>query len=126
MRWEPYNKDPSFLCGVPGVGDERKGYHVLAVHESPCSEVPGEPDHEHERLIERIAAGLNLLSDLQHEVGNPVFAIETNLDPLRKRIKDSQEISGRSNKLSEALEIVDEIQASLEKIKAAIAARLPS
>jgi len=25
--------------------------------------------------------------DIEHTIGNPLFAIETNLEPLRKRIK---------------------------------------
>ena len=125
MKWEPYNKDPTLLCGVP----ERGGYRIVAIHDldghtrAACRVWAGVDNLEHERFVEQIAAGLNLLDKLQHEVGNPVFSIETNLDPLRKRIAESQAISGRSCKLVEALTIIDEIQASLEKIKAAIAAR---
>lgn len=71
------------------------------------------------RHAERLAAGLNLLDNLQHEIGNPVFAIETNLGSLRKRV----EHIGKPRWRDEAAEILDEIQASLEKIKAAITAR---
>lgn len=49
---------------------------------------------------------------LDHFLGNPLFAIETNLNPLRKRIKD-----GRYN---EALEIIDSIQRSVNKAKEAL------
>lgn len=49
--------------------------------------------------------------DIEDRIGNPAFAIETNLDPLVKRISD-----GRTE---EALKIVEEIRASLEKIKVA-------
>lgn len=116
MKWEPYNKDPDFLCGVPEAADGDVGYRVLAVHNAPCTEVHG--GYEHELMIERVAAGLNLLDRLQHTVGNPVFAIETNLGLLRKRIEAGS--FGVDGQLDEALEIVDEIRKSLEKIKAAI------
>ena len=46
---------------------------------------------------------------LENAIGNPVFAIETLLDPIRKRIKD--------NRLDEALLLINHIQLSLEKIK---------
>jgi hypothetical protein len=48
-------------------------------------------------------------SDIEHTVGNSLFAIETNLNPLRKRIQDGR--------ISEALEIVNDLQASVEKAK---------
>ncbi len=128
MRWEPYNKDASMLCGVPEAGDSEKGYRIVAVHDldkfSAECRVHMVDDLEHEAFVARIAAGLNLLDKMQHEIGNPVFAIETNLDPLRKRIKDAA--SGTPNPLgraSDALEIVEEIQALLERIKAALAAK---
>jgi len=121
VRWEPYNKDPSFLCGVPESAAEGKGYRVLAVHDTP-SACANSVDPDHERLIERMASGLNLLDKLQHEIRNPVFAIETNLESMLKRIRD--EIAGmpsvKADGLKEALVIADEIQSSLERIKAAI------
>lgn len=55
----------------------------------------------------------NLLpNDLKHTIGNPLFAIETNLNPLRKRIKDGR--------VEEALQIVAEIEVSLNKAKEAL------
>jgi hypothetical protein len=42
-------------------------------------------------------------------VGNPVFAIETNLEPLRKRI-----VNGN---VEEALQILKEIEQSVNRIK---------
>jgi len=50
--------------------------------------------------------------DIEHTIGNPLFAIETNLEPLRKRIK--------AGRMEEALEIVDDIQQSVEKAKLAL------
>jgi hypothetical protein len=46
---------------------------------------------------------------VRHELGNPAFAIETNLEPLKRRIME-----GRTE---EAIAIVDSIQASVERIK---------
>lgn len=45
-----------------------------------------------------------------HKIGNPIFAIETDLDPLKKRI--------RENRTDEAMEVVSNIGASVEKAKA--------
>lgn len=50
-----------------------------------------------------------LQNDPKHMIGNPLFAIETNLAPLRKRIVEKRE--------AEALQILDEIQLSINKIK---------
>lgn len=52
---------------------------------------------------------LPLQNDIKHMIGNPVFAIETNLNPLRKRI-----LNGKTD---EAIEIVNEIEVALNKIK---------
>jgi len=52
------------------------------------------------------------IENLDHFLGNPIFAIETNLDPLRKRI--------REGRIEEALAVVDSIQASVEQAKTAI------
>jgi hypothetical protein len=49
---------------------------------------------------------------LDHNLGNPIFAIETSLDPLRKRI-----LEGRTQ---EALEVVEIIAASVENAKQAL------
>lgn len=43
--------------------------------------------------------------DIKHFIGNPLFAIETNIHSLRRRIP------------VESHEILDEIQVSIEKIK---------
>lgn len=54
-----------------------------------------------------------LETDIEHTVGNSLFALETNLEPLRKRI--------RENRIAEALEIVDALQISIEKAKRGLA-----
>lgn len=45
-----------------------------------------------------------------HKIGNPVFAIETDLDPLHKRINEDRK--------SEAEEVIANIRSSVEKAKA--------
>lgn len=59
------------------------------------------------------------MKDIKHLIGNPVFAIETNLECLRSRIgqMDSEDLRGPSQVASEAYEICDAIQQSLETIK---------
>ena len=68
-------------------------------------------------LMDRLQEALDRIEALEkkaieHEIGNPVFAIETNLSPLRKRIAE--------NRVDEALQIVDEIEVSLERIKTVV------
>ena len=58
---------------------------------------------------ERDAVWKDISFTAAHRIGNPIFAIETNLDPLLKRIKE-----GNS---SEAVEVVDDIRASVGKAK---------
>ena len=50
-----------------------------------------------------------LAADIEHTVGNALFALETNLQPLRKRIME--------NRTQEALEILQEMEASITKAK---------
>jgi signal transduction histidine kinase len=45
-----------------------------------------------------------------HKIGNPIFAIETDLDPLAKRI--------REQRITEAVEVVGNLRSSVEKAKA--------
>jgi hypothetical protein len=52
------------------------------------------------------------LETVKERIGNPLFAIETNLEPLAKRIRE-----GRTD---EALEILDEIRLSVTKVKEAL------
>ncbi len=50
-------------------------------------------------------------AEVQHVVGNSLFAIETNLSSLRRRCKD----------VPDAPDLMDSIQRSIEKIKKFIA-----
>ncbi len=54
----------------------------------------------------------SLTTDINHMVGNALFAIETNLLPLQARIQRNDHLG--------SLEILCEIQASLEKAKEAL------
>lgn len=54
----------------------------------------------------------SLATDINHTVGNSLFAIETNLGPLQNRIQRNDHLG--------CLEILCEIQASLEKAKEAL------
>jgi signal transduction histidine kinase len=47
-----------------------------------------------------------------HKIGNPIFAIETNLDPLEKRVSE--------NRTTEALTVVSDIRRSVDKAKGII------
>lgn len=58
---------------------------------------------------ERDAVWKDISFAAAHKIGNPLFAIETNLDPLLLRIRNSR--------LDEAIEVVSEIGASVEKAK---------
>ena len=52
---------------------------------------------------------MKLKNDIAHIVGNALFAIETNLQPLQSRIQRNDHIG--------CLEILCEIQTSIEKAK---------
>lgn len=47
--------------------------------------------------------------DIKDKIGNPLFVIETYLDPLTKDIKE--------NKVDSSLQIIERIRVSIEKIK---------
>jgi signal transduction histidine kinase len=67
-------------------------------------------DEKNRRVrAERDAVWKDISFTAAHRVGNPIFAIETNLDPLERRIREDRH--------SEALEVVDEIRSSVEKAK---------
>jgi signal transduction histidine kinase len=71
-------------------------------------------DEKNKRVrAERDAVWKDISFSAAHKMGNPVFAIETNLDPLQRRIED-----GRP---SEAVEIIQSIRRSVEKSKAIVA-----
>jgi len=51
----------------------------------------------------------SLVDDIEHTIGNALFAIETNLQPLQLRIQQNRHV--------ECTEILCEIQMSIEKAK---------
>jgi signal transduction histidine kinase len=59
---------------------------------------------------ERDAIWKEISFSAAHKIGNPIFAIETDLDPLVKRI--------REHRAPEAVEVVGNIRSSVEKAKA--------
>lgn len=61
---------------------------------------------------ERDAVWKDISFSAAHKIGNPIFAIETDLEPLNKRI--------REQRTNEAAEVVENIRSSLEKAKAFI------
>jgi signal transduction histidine kinase len=61
---------------------------------------------------ERDAVWKDISFSAAHKIGNPIFAIETNLDPLETRVKDVRTV--------EALDVVKGIRDSVEKAKAII------
>ncbi|MEO5369422.1 MAG: HAMP domain-containing histidine kinase [Magnetococcus sp. DMHC-1] len=61
---------------------------------------------------ERDAVWKDIAFSAAHKIGNPIFAIETNLNPLQKRISEAR--------TEEAIEIINNIQISVEKSKAFI------
>jgi len=74
--------------------------------------VNAELEEEKNRRIraERDAVWKDISFSAAHKIGNPIFAIETNLDPLSKRV--------RENRPHEAMEVIEGIRASVEKAKA--------
>ena len=68
-------------------------------------------EDEKDRRIraERDAAWKDISFAAAHKLGNPVFALETNLGPLRKRITEVR--------TAEAVQIIDEMAASIDKAK---------
>lgn len=71
-------------------------------------------DEKNKRVrAERDAVWKDISFTAAHKMGNPIFAIETNLDPLNRRIED-----GRA---SEAIDAVGRIRKSVEKAKAIVA-----
>jgi signal transduction histidine kinase len=67
-------------------------------------------DEKNRRVsAERDAVWKDIAFSAAHKMGNPIFAIETNLDPLRKRIEEDRS--------SEAVVVVRSIRASVDKAK---------
>lgn len=59
---------------------------------------------------ERDAIWKDISFSAAHKIGNPIFAIETDLEPLRKRIKEQ--------KTDDAMDVINNIHSALEKAKA--------
>ncbi len=67
-------------------------------------------DEKNRRVrAERDAIWRDISFSAAHKIGNPIFAIETNLDPLQKRVVESR--------FAEAVEVIGSIRASVEKAK---------
>lgn len=70
-----------------------------------------ELEEERNRRVsaERDAVWKDISFAAAHKIGNPIFAIETDLDPLLKRIKESRS--------DDAMEVVSNIRSAVEKAK---------
>lgn len=67
-------------------------------------------DEKNKRIrAERDSVWKEISFSAAHNIGNPIFAIETDLDPLVKRISEQRK--------AEAMEVVDNICASVKKAK---------
>jgi signal transduction histidine kinase len=67
-------------------------------------------DEKNRRVrAERDSVWKDISFSAAHKIGNPIFAIETNLDPLQKRVAE--------NRIGEAVEVIGSIRASVEKAK---------
>lgn len=64
------------------------------------------------RAEERDSVWKDLSFEAAHKMGNPIFAIETNLDPLQLRIEDGR--------VTEAIAVIQSIRRSVEKAKAIV------
>jgi signal transduction histidine kinase len=71
-------------------------------------------DEKNRRVrAERDAVWKDISSAAAHKLGNPIFAIETNLDPLQRRIEDGR--------VAEAVKVIESIRTSVEKAKGIVA-----
>ena len=67
-------------------------------------------DERNKRIrAERDSVWKDISFSAAHKIGNPIFAIETDLDPLLKRINEQRK--------DEAVEVVSNIRSSVEKAK---------
>ncbi|MGO9097338.1 MAG: sensor histidine kinase [Bryobacteraceae bacterium] len=67
-------------------------------------------DEKNRRVrAERDAIWKDISFSAAHKIGNPIFAIETNLDPLQKRVIEQRTV--------EAVEVIGSIRASIENAK---------
>jgi len=61
---------------------------------------------------ERDAAWKDISFSAAHKIGNPIFAIETDLDPLLRRVREWR--------MDEATEVIENMRSSVEKAKAIV------
>jgi signal transduction histidine kinase len=94
-----YRKTPEELYQENVDLTKRLTATIAALNEEKGSRVRAETD----------AIWKDIAFSAAHKIGNPIFAIETNLDPLEKRIVDA--------KRDEALGVVKRIRRSVEKSK---------
>lgn len=96
----------------------RKSYEELYNENSTLSQrlvrIVSELEAEKNRRVraERDAVWKDISFTAAHRIGNPIFAIETDLDPLSKRIKEDRK--------NEAEVVLSNIRSSVEKAKAFI------
>jgi signal transduction histidine kinase len=70
-------------------------------------------DEKNKRIrAERDSIWKDISFSAAHKIGNPIFAIETDLDPLLKRINEQRK--------NEAVEVVSNIRSSVEKAKSVV------
>ena len=68
-------------------------------------------DEKNKRVrAERDAVWKDISFSAAHKIGNPIFAIETDLDPLQKRVNE--------NRANEASQVIGNIRSSVDKAKA--------
>lgn len=68
-------------------------------------------DERNRRIrAERDSVWKDISFSAAHKIGNPIFAIETDLDPLMKRVTE--------RRFSEAIEVISNIRSAVEKAKA--------
>jgi len=94
----------------------RKSYEDLYLENSQLSERQAklildlEEEKNKRTRAERDAIWKDISFSAAHKIGNPIFAIETDLEPLLKRI--------RENRQGESIEVVENIRSSVDKAKA--------
>lgn len=94
-----YRKTPEELYRENVVLTTRQGKLIADFNDEKSRRISAERD----------AAWKDISFTAAHKIGNPVFAIETNLDPLKRRISD-----GRTK---DALDIIERIRLSVERAK---------
>ena len=96
-----YRKTPEELYKENVELTERLQAMVIALNE----------ERDKRARAERDAVWKDVAFKAAHKLGNPIFALETDLQGLKRRV---------ANKPKEALEVADEMEASIEKAKSII------